>query len=62
MTKRKCGDERVYEQKCNDVSNVSNIVRYTVKSQFKAHTRIMAQLELRPTSELRVFIIARAVN
>ena len=35
---------------------------YTVNSQFKAHTRILAQLELRPTTELRVFIIARALN
>ena len=38
------------------------LVNKKILVEIIAPTRIMAQLELRPTSELRVFIIARAIN
>ena len=38
------------------------LVNKKILVEIIAPTRIMAQLELRPTSELRVFIIARALN
>ena len=36
MTKRKCGDERVYEQKCNDVSREKLTFADTTKNQTKS--------------------------
>ena len=38
------------------------LVNKKILVEIIAPTRIMAQLELRPTSELRVFIIARTIN
>ena len=38
------------------------LVNKKILVEIIARTRIMAQLELRPTSEVRVFIIARAIN
>ena len=38
------------------------LVNKKILVEIIARTRIMAQLELRPTSKLRVFIIARALN